>query len=819
MNLSLSYNWLKEYVATKKDARELAKELSLCGPSIDRVREIKPNFNKVVIGEILKLKKHPDADKLSVCEVGIGEKKPLQIVCGASNIREGQKVPVVLVGGKVGDMEIKPAKLRGIESQGMMCSQKELGLGEDHTGIYILPDYVKVGLLLEKVMPLEDFIFDIEVTSNRPDAMSVIGISREAAAILGDKFLYKEPKPNLSRHPESLGFTRDKLREKKMGLPRSLRSLAMTLKVAIKESKLCHRYQAVVMTDVKVGPSPLWIQQRLLSSGLRPINNLVDITNYILLEFGRPMHVFDYEKLKGGKIIVRSAKKGEKILALDGKNYELNDTNLVIADAKSPVAVAGVMGGELSAATGETKTIVMESANFDPVSVRRTARTLNLHSESSDLYEKGLSPEGTYPAILRAIELVMEIAEGKVASEIFDEKPVKYKAKKIDFKIENISRVLGVEIKSEKAKEILERLGFEVSEKGKTMSAVVPWWRDGDMEGEHDIIEEVARIYGYHNLPSKLMIGEIPINFETSREFYFEDKAKNTFAALGYAENYNYSFISEKLIKDCGQNPKDHLKVANPLSADFEYMRTSLAPGILQSAAENESFAKTFKIFELSKVYLPKDNDLPIEKTNLIAAAIGYQNSDGFYELKSDLISLVNTLNIKKVEFAPTDALNWWQKNKTVAIKIGDEIIGALGFINSDTSHLFGFKKSIALFELDFEKLIHYAKTSPSYRPIPKFPGIELDLSMEIGRDALYQDIIKSISGLDNLIESISFLSVFEDDLKSSDGASKLPEGKKALAIRLTYRDNKKTLKLEEAQKIHNKVVVKLKKEYNIKVR
>ncbi|MFA5021059.1 MAG: phenylalanine--tRNA ligase subunit beta, partial [Patescibacteria group bacterium] len=603
MNLNISYNWLKEYVKTNLTPQEFAKKISLSGPSVDRINEIKPNFSKVVVGQILKIENHPNADKLHVCQVNVGKEK-LQIVCGAPNIKEEQKVPVVLVGGKVGEFEIKEAKLRGVASFGMMCSQKELGLGEDHTGIYILPADTKVGQPLESVMPIDDAIMDIEITSNRPDAMSVIGIAREAAAILEAKFLYQTPKPNLAIKGEK-----------------------KDLRVKVAEPKLCPRYSAVVMTDVKVGASPLWLQQRLLASGLRPINNLVDITNYILLEYGQPMHVFDYDKLqplsdfplrKGreeAEINVRLAKKGEKILALDGKEYELSADQLVIADAQNPVAVAGVMGGELSAATAETKTIVFECANFNPVSVRKTSRALNLRSESSVLYEKGISPENVTAAMLRAIELAQELGGAKIAGKPIDEKASKPKNKEIILDSEKVDSVLGVAIKPAEIKKNLEALGFKVAAAKKNqLKVAVPWWRTNDIDGQHDLVEEIARLHGYHNLPTELMSGALPAaallhlskgELEGVKrrggtdKFTLEDKIKDILAGFGLTEVYTYSFISEKQIIGAGLQLADHIKIANPLSADFEYMRTSLLPGVLQIIAENEGFYPAGKLFDL----------------------------------------------------------------------------------------------------------------------------------------------------------------------------------------------------------------------------
>lgn len=821
MNLFISYNWLKSYVKTNLTPQEFAQRISLSGPSVDRINIVKPNFEKVVVGRILKIDQHPNADKLHVCKVDVGGKEPLQIVCGAPNIKEGQRVPVVLVGGKVGlsrqsfegaaaeGMEIKEAKIRGVESFGMMASQKELGLGEDHAGIYILPDYVKVGQPLEKVMPMDDAILEIEITSNRPDAMNVIGIAREASAILDEKFLYQKPKPNLNVHPVKSAKADGKV------VFNGVKNGKHDLKVKVAEEKLCPRYSAVVMSRVKVEASPLWMQQRLLASGLRPINNLVDITNYILLEFGQPMHVFDYDKLLDKEINIRLAKKSEKILALDGKEYELSGDQLVIADGKNPVAVAGVMGGKLSAASAGTKTIVFECANFNPISVRRTSRALNLRSESSALYERGISPENITNAMLRAIELAQELANAKIAGKLIDEKSYKYKAKEIILDLDGVNNLLGVKIKPAEIKKNLELLGFKVAStksKKDEFKVVVPWWRENDMEGQHDLIEEIARLHGYQNLPTELMSGALP-KASPSDDFVLEDKIKDILAGFGLTEVFTYSFISEKQILGVGLNPKDHIKIANPLSADFEYMRTSLLPGVLQIIDENQGLYPSGKIFDLNKVYLPLGaNDLADEKFKLLVACYDDKIDAVASDAKGILDGLVERLHLPVLSFRPESGNPDAVEKSLSCIYSGNTQLGKINIINNSILSAFGIKKAVVVLELDFDALAKVAKSAPTYRSIPKFPAIELDLSMEIDNVVTFAEVanIASDAGAP-LVDEVKFLSVYQGE--------NMPEGIKALAIRMIYRDLNKTLELTEAQKAHEKVVAALKKEYNIVVR
>ena len=578
-----------------------------------------------ITAKILEITKHPNADKLKLVKLDAGKTKPT-VVCGAPNIKVGQIVPLAVEGAKlqnpIGEgksITVKKVVIREVESRGMMCSQKELGLGDDHTGIMILPDKTPLGKSLEEVLDLDDYILDIEITSNRPDAMSVVGLAREASAALKAKFNWQAPKPNLQVSQE------------------------IPLKVEVEEPKLCPRYQAVVMTGVKVASSPLWLQMRLIQSGMRPINNLVDITNYLILELGRPLHVFDYEKLIGQKIIVRKAKRGEKILALDGKTYQLKPENLVIADGKSPVAIGGVMGGELSAATEKTKTIVFESAAFDPILIRKTARELNLHSASADLFEKNLHPQTTSEGILRAIELAQKLAGGKVASTIIDIYPPtqkinlysksksfglgggvyakKYQPTKISFDPASVKRHLGVEIPTEQIKKILESLGFEVSG-AKILNITVPYWRANDVLFEHDLIEEIARIHGYHNLPAQLPVGQIPVE-PKDLSFFWEDTAKDILAGLGFSEVYNYSMVSKELLQKVKFPFKETIKISNPLNEEMAYLRTTLIARLLQNIADNIKNFSEQKIFELSNIYLPaKPNDLPDEQPKLAGVVV-----------------------------------------------------------------------------------------------------------------------------------------------------------------------------------------------------
>lgn len=802
MNLKISYNWLKEYLKTDKSVNEFAKEFSLKSQTVDRIEAVKPKFKDVITAEILEIEKHPGADKLKLVKLDAGKTKPT-VVCGAPNIKVGQIVPLALVGAKVLDPQqegktftIQKAKIREAESNGMLCSQKELGLGEDHQGIMILPDKTPIGKPLEEVLELDDYLLEIEVTSNRPDAMSVVGLAREAAAVLSTKFNPKVPKPNLK-------ITKN-----------------IPLSVQVLEPKLCPRYNAVVMTDVKVGPSPLWLQMRLILAGLRPINNLADITNYILLEYGRPLHVFDYDKLNGQKIIVRKAKSGEKILALDGKTYQLKPEHLVIADSKEPVAIGGVMGGELSGATAKTKTIVFECAAFDPVLIRKTARELNLHSDSSDLFEKNLHPETTLDGILRAIELTQKLAKGIVASAIIDVYPSaknfgggvsakKYQPAKIGFDPASVRRHLGVEIPLEQIKKILESLGFIVAG-SKILSVTVPYWRANDVIFEYDLIEEIARIYGYHNLPTQLPAGDIPVE-QPDLTFFWEDKTKNILAGLGFSEVYNYSMVSKELLRRVKFSEKEALKISNPLNEELEYLRTTLLGGIFKNVSDNLNNFSAQKIFELSNVYLPtKENQLPLERPRLTGAIVS--NEDAFLLAKGTVEFILKKLGIFAYNLKPTDpACPLWGKAHCLDIYQGRQFLGQFGLIKNSILEEFDINKQVAIFDFDFFVLAKLATAVKSFKPIPEFPSVTRDLAIIVDQKLNWEEIRNLVNRTDQLITDVEYLSTFT--------GKDLPADKKSLAFRITFRANDRTLKSEEVDAVIKKIVQKLETALGAKLR
>ncbi|MDD5252108.1 MAG: phenylalanine--tRNA ligase subunit beta [Patescibacteria group bacterium] len=789
MNILASYNWIKEYVRTRESAENFARKLSLCGPAIERSYPQAPQFEKMVIGKVLGIKPHPNADKLRLVRVDIGKRK-IDLVCGGVNLVEGMKVVVALVGSKVrwhgqGDLvELQPAEIRGVKSEGMICAANEIGLEDafPHDDKEIMDVSwlkSKPGAALAKAFGLDDTVFDIEVTTNRPDAFCIVGLAREAAAILGAKFTWKEPflamPAKVTNRPE--------------------------LTVKVQAPKLCTRYQAVVMDKIQVGPSPWWLKNRLRLAGVRPINNVVDITNYVMLEYGQPMHAFDYDRLAGHGIVVRQAKAGEKLLLLDGRTVDLALEHLVIADAEKPVAVAGVMGGEESAVHADTKTIVFEAATFNPVSVRRTARSLNTHSDSSLRFEKGLPEELTQAALARAVELCQEAACGRVVSEAFDERADKTSKTKFPFRPVKAEALIGIHFPRPRMLAILKSLGFAVgaragSKNDPRYEVTVPYWRERDIEGERDFAEEIARVYGYHNLPARLPTGEIPVELP-SPELEIEDRLRDLMKGAGFTETLNYSFVSGSELEKCGFDPGKLLRVANPLSVEFEYMRPSLVPGMLTVIKSNEGLFPSGRVFEVSNVYLwQRGPELPVERPQFLTVVYDsgrtpadaerrYREVKGVLESVASAVGLVGVIMERPAEGAI------WHPGRSAAISASGERVGAIGEIHPGILQKFGIDGGVAAMELDLPAALAAARPVQRYQPTSPFPPARRDLAFVVGERVEYASVEAAVRGAAPLLKEIELFDIYR-------GAN-LGEGKKSLALHLTFADPSRTLTAEEA--------------------
>ncbi len=788
MNLLASYNWIRDYVDVKENAEGFARKVSLCGPSVERQYPQAPLFENMVIGKVLAVNPHPNADKLRLVRTDIG-KQELDIVCGGSNLSVGMKVVVALVGAKVrwhgqGDpVELQPAEIRGVKSEGMICGANEIGLADafPHADKEIMDVSwckSKPGTSLAKAFGLDDTVFDIEVTTNRPDAFSIVGLAREAAAILGGKFTWKEPvMPSL---PKSA-----KIQE---------------IAVRNQSPRLCARYQAVVMDNITVGPSPWWLKNRLRLAGIRPINNVVDVTNYVMLEYGQPMHAFDYDKIAGKTIVVRTAKAGEKLFMLDGRTMELGADQLVIADAEKPMAVAGVMGGEDSAVHADTKTIVFESATFDPVSVRRTARALNLMSDASLRFEKGLPEELTTAALARAVELCQEAACGRLASHAVDTGFEPHKKAKFVFRPQKAEEIIGVKIPKAKMLSILRALGFAIA--GRTGTAknskyeiAVPYWRERDIEGERDFAEEIARVYGYHNLPSVIPAGEIPV-VPPSPMLRLEEASRDLLKGAGHTELISYSLVSRELLERCGFDPAACLRLANPLSSDFEFMRPSLVPGALLTIKENQGLFPEGRVFEASLVYEPRTGDLPEERSHLL---IGIYSTDKdpetrFRAAKGVFETYCRGVGLETAELQPMNRdSKLWHPGRSARITLAGRSVGALGEVHPAVLGRFGVDVGVSLLELDLTAVIGDLRPTLKYVPVSLFPPVLRDLAFVVGERAEYGEIEKAARAAAPLLKEVELFDIYR-------GAN-IGEARKSLALHLTFAAPDRTLTAEEADK------------------
>lgn len=795
MNILASYDWLKEYVDLKSiDPQTFASRVSLSGPGVERLYPQGKDLDGIVVGHVLEVKPHPNADKLRIATVDIGTRKAT-IVCGGSNLSVNQWVAVANVGAKVrwhgeGEpIELKPIEIRGEKSEGMICAANEIGLYDafPHSekeivdlGISLLGLKVKAGTPLADALGVSgDTVLDIEITTNRPDAFGMVGLAREAATILKQKLLWKAAK-----------------------LPESTKPVS----VSVNEKVLCPRYIGVRIDGIKVGQSPWWLKRRLLSAGLRPINTAVDITNFVMLELGHPMHAFDTDKLSQGLLNVRIAKNGEKMEALDGKTYELEEGMLVIADADRPQAVAGVMGSETSAVTTGTTSIILEAATFDPVSVRRTARKLNLYSDAQLRFEKGLSAMAPTDAMARAVELVLELCGGTVFG-MSDVQAKPYEAPSFSIPLAKISELIGVPMNKKDCVDTLKRLGFTVKADSKQLTATVPWWRDHDIESGRDLVEEIARVYGYANLPAVFppsLFPDAPI-----KSLRLEDRLKDLAKQAGFTETYTYSFTSRETQEMAGYNPAHMLAVANPLSADFEFMRTSLLPSLLQVAMQNQERFRSQKLFELQHVYFPQKEKLPDEQPQFSALILG--DDHAWKEAKGLVEHLLNGLGVTNITWKKLASDSFWHPGRTVQAMVGGDLVATVGELHPKLADKYAFDGRVALVDLPLHQVFHRASDTRHYRPIPVYPSSNRDLALLVDVNLEVQDIIAKLSGVNELIQSVEWFDTYK--------GKGVPEGKKSIAFHLSIGAGDRTLETSDVDVAMEQVVEEAKNSFRAEVR
>ena len=800
--MKVSHNWLSQSIDISFSDSELVEKLTMAGIEVEDV--IKTSVPAgIIVAEILERKPHPNADKLSVCRVSTG-KAELQIVCGAPNCDAGQKVPLATIGtvfidkesGK--DFQIKQAKLRGVESSGMLCSEKELGLSEQGGGIMILPSTAPTGTPFAEYMKC-DTVFDLEITPNRPDLLSHIGISREIAALSGTNVKYPVSK-----------ISSDK------------RILADT--VEIKDGGLCPRYTARIIRNVKVAESPAWLQERLKSVGLRPINNIVDITNFVLLELGQPLHAFDMAFLEGRKIIVRRAADGEKIIALDGKEYKLKNSHLVICDTRKPVALAGIMGGEHSGVTGETTDVLIESAYFNPSNIRASSRELGISSDSSYRFERGVDFEMLLKASDRASELILELAGGE-ATDMLDICVSRPEINPVHCRFEKMRKTLGIDISNDEISGIFRRLELGVTDITDESCKVVPTSFRGDLKVEADLAEEVGRIYGIGRIPL-VTVSSIPGGSFKQDEYFPIEEARNQLLSLGLFEVMNYSYADEKAaLADCTYSKDYLLAMSNPISHESAYMRPSLLSGMLRTVEHNISRKNTdLALFEIGKVFCGNTKLGTEEKLQCCIAVTGRKHPERFSSEKKelhdfyDLKGLIETwLQYRKIpgcEFRgfKEDSPGNYTDGTCTELVAGGERIAVFGEVSDRLTKGMRIQYPLYIAVVQIEKLIALPAPKIQYSHISQFPPVSRDVAMVVPEALSHSRITEFITGLK--IPNLEKVEIFDEFRDEHMGA-----GKKSLAYSLTFRSTDRTLIDSEVNASHEKVREKLKNELQAELR
>lgn len=783
--------WLKEYVDISLPAEELAEKLTMTGSEVSAIEYHGGDISDVVVGEIKFLKPHPHREKLLVCQVNVGEKEPLQIVTGAKNVKVGDKVPVALHGATLADeIKIRTRELHGVESFGMLCSRKELGVGEEAEGILILPPDTAIGENIKDILGLGGAILEIEVLPNRPDCLSIVGIAREVSAI-----------------------TEKTLKLPKVSVPEAKREISSAVRVEVKDQKLCPRYMARVVEGVKVGESPDWLKNRLLASGLRPINNVVDITNYVLLESGQPLHAFDLKLLEDRKIVVRLTTPKEKIATLDGESRELKESVLCIADDGKPVAIAGVIGGVNSQVRDSTTSVLLESAYFDPASINRTSKALKLRTESSARFESGVDWEGVARALDRAAALTRELAGGEILKGIIDIKEREREPKTVTLHFQKINKLLGTDLQASEIVNILKRLAFIIQEEKETEVKVqIPLFRTGDIEKEVDLIEEIARIHGYGQIPSTLpqirkAVTEIP------REGQILAKIREVMLGCGLTEVHTFSMVGPKSL-DKVNLPLDSplrktLRIANPLSEEGSQLRTMLLPSLLEVLSYNANRqVEEVKIFELSKIFLPKREKLPQEKL-ILGGALMVPGID-FYYLKGIIQALLLELDVVDYEIEASKHVSL-HPGRSASLIVKNEI-GVFGELHPDVQKAYNLPHHTYVFEIEVEPLIECRPLPKKYKALPKFPKVHRDIALWVPQEVSHKaiaEVIKSTGG--PLIEDINLFDQYS--------GQQAPAGFRGLAYAISFRDPKRTLTDPEVNRKHQEIVKALTSKLKVKVR
>jgi phenylalanyl-tRNA synthetase beta chain len=798
--MKVPLKWLREYLDVSLPPAELAERLTMSGTEVKGWQVIGGGWENIVVGQIVAINPHPNAERLTLPTVDLGTEQQT-VVCGAPNLKLGDKVVFARVGARLIDghtgqaFRLKSARIRGVASSGMVCSEKELGISESHEGILVLPADAPVGTPLADY--LGDVVFDLDITPNRPDCLSVIGVAREVAAL-----------------------TRREVRLPEASYEEASPPIEEQVSIEIKAPDLCPRYSASLITGIKIAGSPPWMQERLLACGMRPINNIVDVTNYVMLEYGEPLHAFDYNQVRGKRIIVRRAGEGETMVSLDGVKRTLSPEMLVIADEERAVAIAGVMGGADSEVTDRTTAILLEAANFNPASIYHTGNTLGLPSEARLRFERGISPELTIPALKRATQLIVQLAGGKAAKGLVDAYPGRQEHRPISLPTARVNSFLGADFTPEQIKETLASLGLDVKPADSGFLVTVPYWRS-DIALVEDIVEEVARIIGYDRIPTTMLHEPIPRQ-NPAPIIGLKREVRRSLTGYGFQEVINYSLTGLELINKL--LPRPHplkaalVRMVNPMTAEQEYLRPSLRANLLTALAANRRHeAGSIRLFELGRVYLPRPNDLPEEPEMVCGLLSGPrfepswhsgEEAVDFFDAKGVVEGLLDQLGVEAgFEANGDESLH---PSKQAAIIIEGKRLGVVGELHPKVAEAFELSGAVYLFEINLAALLPFTLRRKIFQPIPRFPAIVRDIALVVDVGVSNQQVQDVIKGF-TLVSQIALFDLYT--------GGKLPPGKKSLAYRITFQSPSQTLTDDEVNKVLEKILGKLAKQLGATLR
>ncbi len=792
--MQIPYSWIKELVDITWSPKELAERLTLCGTQAEAAPFVETSLESIVVGRIVEIKPVKGTDHLSTAQVNIGS-EVLQVICGAPNARAEQKVVLAKVGAVLkGVGEIKKAKIRGVESYGMICSERELGLSDDHSGIMVLDKDAPVGEPVAGYLGIDDYLLKFDLTPNRGDSLSAVGIARDAA-VLADKRL---------RKPE---YIMEEIRER----------ADSWVKISIADSEACPRYAARIIKEVKVGPSPWWIKRKLIISGIRPISNVVDITNLVMLELGHPLHAFDYNLFSGKEVLVRRAEEGEKFTTLDGKEHQLNKEVLLITDGKQGVAAAGVMGGLNSEVSDSTSEILLESAYFNPITIRRSRQRLGITTESSARFEKGADPNIVTEALNRAAYLIQEYAGGQILQGIVDCYPRKIFPLRIKLRATRVNKVLGTNITAERIKEILKGLEFEPMG-DETPEVLVPTFRP-DITREMDLIEEIARIEGYDKIPTAdRNIG--PLFTHLAEDDILRQALRQIMTAQGYDEIYGSGMADPRLLGVVsGFQPA--VKILNPIAEEMSVLQNSLIYSLLRAAAHNFAHRNLdIRLFELGKVFHPAAQGAPPVETEQLGIIVSgssemhwfaKERKYDFFDLKGALEGILAAVPLEEIEFQPDNTVPF-EAGISFSLRIGGKEVGKAGEIAADILRIFDIKQTGYVAVLDFEALLEYRKPAAEYEPLPKYPSAPRDVALIVDESVKVADLMQGIKTTGGkLLEKVVLFDLYR--------GKQIGDGKKSLAFALTFRSNERSLESKEVSDIYDKITDYLKNQFKAEIR